>query len=377
MKKKRKILFIANKIPPYRLPLFKELSKKFNITFFLTDEEKTIKNFKSKQIISKGKGFGKFKIHFNLVKEIKKENYDYVLMLPPDAQHLINNYLIYFACKKNKIPFIIWTERWQYFDMPIRDKISNFFHKFLLKKAEKVLVTGQKSKEWVKSCGVLESKIAMAPNASEIESNKKNSIKIKKEIIKNYSLKNKKIILYLGRLIKRKGIKYLIEAFFKIDDKNTILIIAGGGDFYKLGEKNMEFELKKQVKDLKLENKIIFTGEINHSDTAAYYSLADVFVYPSITEGISEPWGLTLNEAMQFGLPIVSTDAVGAAYDLIEEGKNGYMVKEKNVDELKNAIEKILKDKKTRNKMGKKSKEIIQKRNNYQIMLKGFLEVFE
>lgn len=377
MKGQKKLLFITNKAPHYRLPLFNKLSKQQNTTFLFTNEEKHIKDLKAKQIISKGVGCGKLKINMGLIKEISEGGYDFVFMLPPDASHLINNYLLYFACKKETIPFIFWTERWQYFQTPFKDKLSNFFHKFLLRRAHKVLVAGKKSNEWVKLCEVKKSNIIIAPNASEIAYNKEKMKKVKKALIKKYNLKNKRVILYLGRLISRKGIRYLIEAFSKLKNKNTVLMIVGGGDFYKLGENSVEFELKKQVDELNLKNKIIFTGEIEHSKTAAYYSLADIFVYPSITENISEPWGLTLNEAMQFGLPVVSTTAVGAAYDLIENGKNGFVAEEKSSDGLRKVIGKILNDDKLRTVMGRESKRKIRTGHGYDKMLDGFLEAIE
>jgi len=375
--KMKKILFITNKAPHYRLPLFNSLAKKVDITFFLTNEKNQIKKLKAKQIISKGEGIGKLKIHRGLIKEIKNNNYELVFMLPPDAAHLIVNYLIYYACKKKKIPFVFWTERWEYFKTPLKDKVSNFFHKFLLRRANKILVSGIKSKEWVMSKGVNRRNVIITPNASEITYKKSNLVKLKNKIRKKYKLKNKKVVLYLGRLIKRKGLSYLIEAFSEIKDKNSILIIAGGGDFYKLGERSLESKLKRQVGAGGIKNRIIFTGCIEHSETAAYYSLADLFVYPSITKGISEPWGLTLNEAMQFGLPIISTTAVGAAYDLIEEGKNGFIVNEKNSKELTIAIEKILNNDELRKGMGKVSMQIINKRNNYDKMVGGFIRAIK
>lgn len=376
MKNKKKILFVTNKAPHYRIPLFKMLSKEADVTFCFTNEEEK-KDLKANQIILSGVGIGKFSVHFSLVKEINSKKYDLVFMLPPDPSHLIDNYLIYLACKKNKVPFIFWTERWEYFQMPFRDKVSNFFHKRLLRMAKKVLVSGKKSYSWVRSLKINDKNIVLAPNASKIIYNKKNIDKIKASIIKKYKLKNKKVVLYLGRLIDRKGLDYLIEAFSKIKDSESKLIFVGGGDFYKLGEKSIESKLKKQVKNLGIEDNVVFTGEVDHSETAAYYSVADVFTYPSITKRISEPWGLTLNEAMQFSLPIISTNAVGSAYDLILNGKNGFMVKEKKVDELKEALSKVLKDKSLRKRMGIISKNIINKKNNYSNMLGGFLKVLK
>lgn len=370
---KNKILFVTNQAPHYRVPVFNELAKKLNIKFVFTNEDKKVEGLVTGYISSNGVGKGKYKIHFDLKKILEKEKPSKVVMLPPDPLHLIDNIIIYKWCKKNKIPFVFFTERWEYFHVPTKDKISNFFHKKIIKRADKIIVSGNKSFERVESLGINKKKVIIAPDASEIKFDKKDIEKKKKEIIKKYPIKNKKIILYLGRLISRKGINYLIDAFSELNCENCVLLIVGGGDFYKLGEKSVEYELKEQVKNLNIENKIIFTGEIKHEDTAAYYSLADIFVYPSITKKISEPWGLTLNEAMQFSLPIVSTTAVGAAYDLIKNGENGFMIKEKNSDELKIAMDKILSNGKLRKYMGKKSKELI-KNNSYEKMASGFLE---
>jgi glycosyltransferase involved in cell wall biosynthesis len=370
---KNKILFITNQAPRYRIPFFNKLANKTNIRLVFTNEDKKINGLNTDYILSRGFGWKKYKIHFGLKKILDQEKPLKVIMLPPDPLHLIDNLILYNYCKKKKIPFIFWTERWDYFNLSLKDKISNLFHSKMMRKANKIIVSGKKSFDWVKSLDIRETKIVTAPNASEIEFNKEDTKKRKKELIKKDNLKNEKIILYLGRLINRKGINYLIDAFSKIDNKKCVLLIVGGGDFYKLGEKSIEYELKKQVENLNLEKKIIFTGEIKHEETAAYYSLADIFVYPSITEKISEPWGLTLNEAMQFGLPLISTTAVGAAYDLIKNGKNGFFVNEKKSEELKIAIEKILNNEKLKRDMGKKSEEII-KKNSYGKMVDGFLE---
>ena len=371
---KNKILFITNQAPRYRIPFFNKLANKTNIRLVFTNEDKKINGLNTDYILSRGFGWKKYKIHFGLKKILDQEKPLKVIMLPPDPLHLIDNLILYNYCKKKKIPFIFWTERWDYFNLSLKDKISNLFHSKMMRKANKIIVSGKKSFDWVKSLDIRETKIVTAPNASEIEFNKEDTKKRKKELIKKYNLENKKIILYLGRLINRKGINYLIDAFSKIDNKKCVLLIVGGGDFYKLGEKSIEYELKKQVENLNLEKKIIFTGEIKHEETTAYYSLADIFVYPSITEKISEPWGLTINEAMQLGLPLISTTAVGAAYDLIKDGENGFVVNEKSSEELKVVMDKILSDEKLRKDMGKKSKEMI-KNNSYEKMVYGFLEV--
>lgn len=371
----KKILFVTNKAPPYRIPLFNELGKREQVDFLFTHEDKKIRGLKARYgLIS---GFKKGKVRITPKLRSKIINYSVVIFLPTDFGHLIDNLLMYELCIKKKIPYIIWSERWDYKKIPLKDKFSKIFYKKIIKNSSAVIVSGRKAFDYHLSLGIEKEKIFIAPDASEILYDKNKIDKLKRQILKKYKLKNKKIILYVGRLISRKGVNYLISAFSKLKNENAMLLIVGGGDFYNLGEKSIEFKLKEQVKKLNLEKKIIFTGEINHSDTAAYYFLADVFVMPSITEKISEPWGLTLNEAIQFGLPVIATDAVGAAYDLIKNGKNGFMVKEKSSKELKKTIEKIINNEKLRNKMGKESLKIIKEGNNYKKMAEGFLEAIK
>ena len=74
----------------------------------------------------------------------------------------------------------------------------------------------------------------------------------------------------------------------------------------------------------------VFAGFKNQSELAASYICMDAFVLPSR----SETWGLVLNEAMLFGLPVLATKMVGASKDLIEHGKNGYVFDVGDVGEL-------------------------------------------
>lgn len=377
----KKRLFFANKAPHYRAPLFNYLYKKgkeksLDILFVFTHEEGPIKYLKVPYLITKGIGFGKYKIHLELIKIIKKYQPSKIILLPPDPLHLIDNFILFFYCGIKNIPYIVWTERWRYKHVTLKDRFSDFLYKFLLKKATSILVAGVKSEEWVLK-RVKKNKIIIIPNVSKIKYNKEYIKKLRDKLIKKYKLKNKKIILYVGRLIKRKGLNYLISAFSNVRDVNSVLIIVGSTDFYKLGEKSFELELKKQVKNLGLKEKIIFVGHVNHPDIAAYYSLADIFVYPSVTEKIGEPWGLALNEAMQFGLPLITTDAVGAAYDLIKNGKNGFIIPEKNTRKLQEKIEELLKNEKLRKKMGEVSLKHIFRYNSYKKMGDKFLRALK
>ena len=77
---------------------------------------------------------------------------------------------------------------------------------------------------------------------------------------------------------------------------------------------------------------------------------------------------------MSLGKPVISTDAVGGAYDLIKQGVNGYMVRQKNIDELYQALIKVLSNKKLKKKMGRESKRVIESNFTYEKMAQGCID---
>lgn len=372
---KPKILFITNKAPHYRIPFFNLLGEMLDIRFIFTHEGRPIKGLDvNYKLLHGGLGYGKLKVRPELKEIIDDYRPDKIVFLPFDAGHLADNILLFQLCKARRINFYVWCERWFYRNIPLKDRFSWFFYKKMLKKAKGVFVPGNKSREFVEGQGISKDKIHFAPNASEISYDRGQVERLKKEIVKKYSLENKKIVLFVGRLIKRKGVDYLIKSFDGVKDKDAVLIIVGGGDFYNLGSKNESGKLQELIKELDLDGKVIIVGEVKNNLLPAFFSLADLFVIPSITYKIAEAWGLVVNEAMQFGLPIISTDAVGSAFDLVDNGRNGFVVKEKNSAELREKINKVLEDAPLRRKMGKRSSSIV-KKYDYKNMAEGFVSV--
>lgn len=184
--------------------------------------------------------------------------------------------------------------------------------------------------------------IVVIPNGVDVNFFKKNLPKKKKHsrILK---------ILYIGRLEKIKGVDYLIVAFAKAFKKikNINLTIIGEGK-----EKG---KLKKQVKELKIIEKVIFKKNMDLRKLINEYFQADVFVLPSLAEG--QP--LTLLEAWAAKLPLVAT-SVGDNSLLVENGINGYLAKPADSNDLADKIIKILKDKK-RKKLGFNGFQLVQK----------------
>src|SRR3989339_198644 len=154
--------------------------------------------------------------------------------------------------------------------------------------------------------------------------------------------KDKNVIFHIGYLNERKGVNYLIESFNKLDRKDAVLLIAGTGD--------QEEKLKELAKD---NSNIKFLGYMDGIDKANHYSIADFFVFPTLYD----VWGHVVTEALYYGSPVICTDKAEAK-ELIEEGKTGFIIPDKDSDALAEAMKKLLDNPKLLTQMKENVKKI-------------------
>lgn len=373
----KKLLFIHTEIVWYRITLFKEISKLLYTNFvFSKVEEKTsdyagLKSDK-KQLdnlnicIFNDKG----RISWRTIRKSIIDDYDFLMTPYPDSPDLkIESLLCSIFAKIRKKKVCLYWERWIAKDQKLsfKEKFKRFllllYIKLLSLFVDCFLVPGTNSKNLYLQLGIKQKRIKEVYNASLI-----NECGNKINIRKKYNIENnKKIILFFGRVVRIKGLDILIKAFEKIKNNSCVLLVCGDGDEMP---KCREYVMKNNIKN------IIFVGLIQPKDRYSYYSQSDVFVLPNRFLGTLEAWGLSINEAMQFGLPIIATNATGASKDLIQNDYNGYVVEQENIEELRNAIERIIESPNIR-KMGENSKIIISKynyENQAKLIVKAFLE---
>ncbi|MEA2020136.1 MAG: glycosyltransferase family 4 protein [Patescibacteria group bacterium] len=156
-------------------------------------------------------------------------------------------------------------------------------------------------------------------------------------------------ILSTSRLTSRKGISYLIKGFAKFHKKvpESELILVGSG--------NKKSELFIMAKERGLNSSIKFSGSVPHEDIPEKYQRADVFVLPSLNEGMSN----SLLEAMACQLPVIATDTGGTA-ELVDTS-NGIIVKKKSSKDIANALSTLYDNKEKLEEMGRESKKKAEK----------------
>lgn len=371
-KSKMRILFIHNAIAEYRIEFMRSLSSLCDIKFFITDKGLASSIYGTKDVVPNGVHavFLKNRWSFSQIKkELLATEYD-IVVLPP-----VDDVFQYFCClvvlkyanrKKTKITY--WSEGWQKDGLPFVKACKKFVHRqmkqTIFNQCDLLIASGSKANEYYLKLQVPAFKIHFAIDSSTSPNSQFSNIR------KFYNIpENSNIVLFLGRLIARKGGEYLIKAFDSIakENKNTYLLICGEG----LDKRNCEFV----ANSMDSKNRIIFGGMVSPSDRSAYYRESDVFVLPSYSlGGTIEAWGLTVNEALEQGTPVVATDVVGAAYDLLD-GKCGIMVKERNINEMSKAINHFLniKDREKQSEYCKKRYEQFSVDN----MAKSFYEAFK
>lgn len=174
------------------------------------------------------------------------------------------------------------------------------------------------------------------------------------EFRRKYALDNEKIILFIGRLVREKGVQHLISAMPKIIEKyNSVkLIIAGKG--------GMENELKKQAEQMGLSEKIYFTGHLNAKEVSKMYKCADISVFPSTYE----PFGIVVLESMLAGVPVVVSD-IGGLDEIVKHGEDGLKSYAGNSNSLADSINSLLFDSQLCDNLIKKAKQKVKDEYNW------------
>jgi glycosyltransferase involved in cell wall biosynthesis len=158
---------------------------------------------------------------------------------------------------------------------------------------------------------------------------------------------NAPLIFAAGRLVRKKGFEYLIDALPMIDaHPNAHLAIAGAGD--------LDAELRERARSAGIAERVHFLGDLPQDTVGAWFAAADVAVVPSVRDDSGNVDGLpnTVLEALASGTPLVATPAGGIA-SVITDGETGAIVAERDARALATAIDALLEDPERRVRLGR------------------------
>lgn len=374
---KAKVGIVHATIGPYRHPLFEKLSKEANlIVYYCSVDYESRKwdlwprDYSYKYKILQGPRLrvpvGHQSLNLSIIKELVSNKPDVLIIsgyTEPTA------WLGFAVAKLLGIRVIQWTEG---IKEPrfLLGKLSRPLRALLIKNAVSIIVPGLLSKNYVINLGANPEKVFIAPNAidnklfvkiSEEYRKKKNHLKAE------LGFDNRVLILFVGQLIERKGVEYLLHAYSKLEKEyaKSALLVVGSGP--------LESSLRKIANFLELRNFRIVGSGLTLDHLIRLYSAADIFVLPTL----EDVWGFVINEAMACCLPVVSTNAAQAATELITPGENGYVVNKADIDELHAAIRKLVDSPERMKSMGQRSLETIEGKFDPALMAQGFVEAIK
>ncbi|HEV8514149.1 MAG TPA: glycosyltransferase family 4 protein, partial [Cyclobacteriaceae bacterium] len=198
---------------------------------------------------------------------------------------------------------------------------------------QRFLYIGTQNKLFYQYYGVQESKLIFTPYAvdnSRFRAAANELIPTRNQLREKFGLPvDARIILFAAKFIQKKRPLDLLEAYDNLSISNKCLVMIGDG------------ELRSQIENLIAQRsipRVFLPGFVNQTEIVNYYAMADVFV---LCSGEGETWGLSVNEALNFQLPVVVSDMAGCADDLVEVGKNGFINQMGNIDDLRTKLEEV------------------------------------
>ena len=253
----------------------------------------------------------------------------------------------------------------------LRSRIANSFMHRLAQLEEEtaqnatiiVTISNYSLEKIQKLYGIDPSNVRIVPNGVDTEKFKpKENIQ---EIREHFGLRNEPIVLFVGSLINRKGLPFLVEAAKKIirEQPDTKFLIVGEGPLKK--------QLTFSLKSANLSSNFKFLGNVKDDLLPSVYDCADVFVLPSIQEG----QGIVLLEAQASGKPVVAFD-VGGVDEAVRNNETGLLVEKGNCDALADGLLKFLLDKSLREKIGAKGREFVMENFTWDISAQKMLKVY-
>lgn len=315
----KRVLFITNYASPYRVRFFDELGKHLDVTVLFSDRAE-LKKHRSANWFVEGEGrFQKVQLSKRIatigssdlcrdVTEWIQKDFDAIVVCGYSSPTVM---LAMAYMRLHKIPFYMEVDGGL-----IREdsRLKYRFKKMLVSGASRWLSTGDATTRYLVHYGAKAEHVFQYPFSSLQESDLRQEIVSREEkeaLRRTLEMPEKHVVLSIGQFIHRKGFDVLLRAAASLGPDTGIYIVGG--------EPTEEYIQLREEQKL---SHVHFVGFKKKEELALYYQAADVFVLPT-REDI---WGLVINEAMAYGLPVVTTDKCVAGLELVEDGVNGYIV---------------------------------------------------
>lgn len=330
---KPKALIFYTYLPPWRIDVFNEMGKIYELTIIFLDAGSSGFTYNRELLLEKlhvncvfwDKGFrvGSKSFRFGIFSLVKKYNPEIVFSHEYSPTSIL--LATYLKFKLFSYKLVITTSDNRQMAVAVKG-LKKYFRSYILNESKRLVVYSDFVKEWYKEA-FNNIQIEVCPNIQNPDSILKLRYKFPK-IEKNYREEFKlygKVILYVGRLEHIKGVDLLIRAFSLTLKDWYHLVLVGDG--------SQKQEFKKLSDFYGVSDKVVIPGYFDEVNLYAWYHLADFFVLPSRYE----PFGAVVNEALILGCPVLASKHIGAL-DYIENKRNGFIFDPEEIDDFTRAL---------------------------------------
>lgn len=331
-----KVCWISNIPSPYKVSLMNLLSKDLSLSILF--ETKTVSDREKDWFSYDFNGYEVSYLNENYKEKIKKCSEECDILINSDYSNKMCIYATHLFKKKKK-PVVLLADG----GLVIKRGLFDHVISLVMKQCDYFMSSGKQVNKYFNYYNIKDDKIFNYRFSSltlEDLANNKALANKKEELKKELNIKEKHVLFSVGQQITRKGYDILVSAMKDVS-KDVALIIAGG---------NVEDNVKKIIDDNNLNN-IYFIGFKNKEELAKYYASSDIFVLNTRYD----IWGLVINEAMSFGLPIISTNKCVAAVEFNNLFNNALINEVEDVNSLSSNINKLINDETLRLKLSNSS----------------------
>lgn len=240
--------------------------------------------------------------------------------------------------------------------------LSKYMEKFIVKLPhDKIIAVSRVIAKQLKGLGIAAEKIEIIPNGVNLRMFNPKASSVRHRL----GIKDGSVVSFFGRLWKVKGVEFLIKAVPLIVEKipNAKFLIIGDGP--------QKESLMKLADDLNVSKYVKFCRSISYSEMPAYIKASDCVVLPSLMEGLP----ITALEAMGCGVPVIAT-RVGGTPEVVEDGKNGFLIEPRRPKSIAEKLIQLLKDEKLRKRMGEAGRKFAEK-FDWDVIAGRTLEVYQ
>jgi glycosyltransferase involved in cell wall biosynthesis len=276
------------------------------------------------------------------------------------------------ACILRGVPFLIQGDTQDLLPCsPLKRAARRIALRPILRRCRGALGVGGLSMQYWERLGVQKASVMLLPYASHLEyyvQRRADSQETRQETRNSLGISADRVVgLFVGRLVGVKGVDLLLDGLRLLppSGRPTLLVVGDGPERANLERAAVEAKLP-----------VKFLGFREAHELPPLFAAADFFLMPSRVE----PWGIVLAEAMASGLAVVASDQVGAAYDLLEEGQNGFLVREGSAEAWSDALQRCFSERDRLATMGRQSSEIARQwtcRRSVQLFLTAVAACFQ